>query len=277
MIIYVKTPWRNPRVRGGGKTLKITSLHKNIGVGAVRDIGLQQASGKYIMFIDGDDWIASDTVYSCVYLIEETNSDLIEFGYERTSDESVDIKRKEELKYTICDDAIQIERLSNHIACNKLYRTKIIKNHNIKFTHRFLEDTLFTRQYALLCSRAVFLSNKFYYYFCNPSSLTSTIELNKLSNNDRTDEVIKFYKNNGLHEQKNSFIDNSMKFLIHHLIVLSHSHHDVFRFSNPDSEYATVCKPLIELFNRSAILFRLKAYTILGLRSSVKIILKHGI
>lgn len=45
---------------GGGKTLIVKELKENIGVGKVRDIGIEMATGKYMMFVDSDDFLSSN-------------------------------------------------------------------------------------------------------------------------------------------------------------------------------------------------------------------------
>ena len=54
-----------------------------MGVGKARDQGVRLATGTYIMFVDPDDWIESNTVSVCVKAIEKHNADLVEFGYQR--------------------------------------------------------------------------------------------------------------------------------------------------------------------------------------------------
>lgn len=53
--------------------------------------------------------------------------------------------------------------------------------------------------------------------------------------------------------------------------------HERFEFSSPSGCFAKSCEKYIDRFNRSGLLFRLSAYRLLGVRSSVKSILKHGL
>lgn len=54
---------------------------ENKGVSVARKLGCQHATGKYITFIDGDDYIASDYIETFVQVAEETQSDLCVCGY----------------------------------------------------------------------------------------------------------------------------------------------------------------------------------------------------
>lgn len=158
-----------------------------------------------------------------------------------------------------------------------MYKADIIKSNCLRFVHRIFEDTLFTRKYSILCKRAVFIKAPFYNYFVNSGSITSTISLDRLCQNDRTDEVIEFYDNNCLLRQKETYMKVSRLFLIKHLLPLSRKQHKNFVFSAPKSEFARYCDKYIKEFNRSGILFRIKTYHILGIKSSIKNILKHGL
>lgn len=54
---------------------------KNQGVSASRNCGLEVASGQYIMFLDGDDWIESVTCEKAISISEETNADIVLWPY----------------------------------------------------------------------------------------------------------------------------------------------------------------------------------------------------
>lgn len=48
----------------------------SFGVHASRISGMQKAKGKYVAFVDADDWLEPDMIYSLVELAESTNSDI---------------------------------------------------------------------------------------------------------------------------------------------------------------------------------------------------------
>lgn len=247
-----------------------------MGVGKARDQGVRLATGTYIMFVDPDDWIESNTVSVCVKAIEKHNADLVEFGYQRRV--SFDYNQAHSpICYQIYETPEIIESMTEHISWNKLYVLNLIRRYNIEFCHRIFEDTLFTRKYSLCCKKAVFISNIFYNYFVNPTSLTSTINITRLQENDRTEEVISFYESHNLISQKEKFVKSSLLFLIRQLISISRTKHGQFEFTSPYGCFAKVCSSHINRFNRSGFLFRLNAYKLLGIRSSLKLILKHGL
>ena len=59
---------------------RVKVIHKeNGGVSSARNTGLQQAKGKWIMYVDGDDWIEPDMIESLIEAAKATEADLV-FG-----------------------------------------------------------------------------------------------------------------------------------------------------------------------------------------------------
>ena len=63
---------------------KVTVIHKiNEGVSAARKTGAESAKGKYILCVDGDDWIGQGLLSHLARVIEEYHADIVCFGYFR--------------------------------------------------------------------------------------------------------------------------------------------------------------------------------------------------
>lgn len=68
--------------------VNITLNEKNAGQGAVRNQGIKQARGKYILFVDADDWIDSETVKIVLEKAEKIEADLVRFNGQTFSEGS---------------------------------------------------------------------------------------------------------------------------------------------------------------------------------------------
>lgn len=176
---------------------RIIVLHKeNGGLSQARNSGIDIAAGKYIMFVDGDDWIDSVTVEKAVAASEEKDADLTMWNYyreylkksipriifgsvERTFSEA-DIKvLRRRIIGPIGDELKNPSELYTFsTAWGKLYKKEIIDNHSLAFVDHSLigssEDILFNIQFFAFAKKAVYLNDVFYHYRKdNESSITN--------------------------------------------------------------------------------------------------------
>ena len=64
------------------KNIKVISKEKNSGLSDSRNIGIREASGKYIMFLDSDDYVEDDCFFKIQEIVkEEHEPDIVYFGY----------------------------------------------------------------------------------------------------------------------------------------------------------------------------------------------------
>ncbi len=66
---------------------RVKGFHRtNSGVSTTRNFAIEQASGDYISFVDGDDYVSNDMVATMVDTIERDSSDWVNCQYHRTDD-----------------------------------------------------------------------------------------------------------------------------------------------------------------------------------------------
>ena len=66
----------------GKNDKRVKVLHKkNEGLGLARNSGLALATGKYVLFIDSDDYLSEKMVEKLVYQAELMNADIVYCGY----------------------------------------------------------------------------------------------------------------------------------------------------------------------------------------------------
>lgn len=79
---------------------KIRAFHvENRGVSAARNLGVSKASGKYLTFIDSDDYVTEDYLESMVRTAEEHQSDLVVQGFQMVSEEGKILSELIPLRY----------------------------------------------------------------------------------------------------------------------------------------------------------------------------------
>lgn len=146
----------------------------NRGVSHARNIGIEEALGEYIQFVDGDDTIKKNATELLVHHLERNHSDLAVCGY---------VKLLKEIKvpfnqlewpgiYTNQEYLIHTLKDPGHhyygVVWNKIYRRKIISDYNIRFTEdtNLGEDFIFNLSYLQHTKQVQVMRNSLYLYNC---------------------------------------------------------------------------------------------------------------
>lgn len=118
---------------------RIRVIHKkNGGLSDARNSGILVASGDYIAFVDGDDWIASDMYEHLIYVLRNEQSDIVACGYDMVWDEQYRTSLTHLGKYENYNTVEGLrELIHNHkiqqVVWNKLYKASIVKSHLFEF------------------------------------------------------------------------------------------------------------------------------------------------
>ena len=108
------------------KEIKIIHNESNKGPHCVRKIGVQNATGDYVLFIDSDDWLEPDALKILAKELSNSRPDYIEFGYYMVSANG----QKKIWRFSKADKTKEITDVlskANHTLWNKCYSANIIK------------------------------------------------------------------------------------------------------------------------------------------------------
>lgn len=185
-----------------GSKLRIVQHDKNKGVAEARNTIIDEASGKYLYFMDSDDRISNDAISLLFDKAECTNAETvwgsfvnIEFDTEKEFPSvnrlgrypDLELFGPDRLALYGCQDIK--EHLQQSI-WNILYRTDFIKNNNLHFKqHGSFDDGIFQAEMQPLVSRAVLMSNVTYYYYHRPNSLTHVVNRKGYSINEAINAI----------------------------------------------------------------------------------------
>lgn len=153
----------------------------NGGVSNARNIGIRCSKGKYIMFVDADDYIDLTTIEFLINVIKENNVDIIRYNgfiekYNHTFDKlEFPIETFTKLDSTT-DSASIIDIFNNPNKSLRCYSPLLfMKNENlIEFNTElsYLEDKVFYLENLLASKTVLFIDEPLYYYMYNDTSKT---------------------------------------------------------------------------------------------------------
>lgn len=164
------------------KDARIHVFHKtNGGVSSSRNLGLENAIGDWVTFIDSDDCVSPHYLKNLFKHISE-NVDLV-FSYATQVDSNGISKKEQYPSRLVSADKIEIAFVENDLSWHtspwsKLYRAKIIKQINLRFDENMHigEDLVFLYSYIMHCDQICFTSDTdYYYYFDTDNSLTKRV------------------------------------------------------------------------------------------------------
>ncbi|MGL5989238.1 glycosyltransferase family 2 protein [Cetobacterium sp.] len=176
---------------------RIMVFHKiNDGVSNTRNLGVQKSKGKYVVFIDSDDYIMKNYCKILIESIEELKSDIVVCKMVR------EIPKKEDLNYTKqffnrVESLIKMFQgnLYRFSLSGKIYRADIIKKY--KFPKGMIHEDMGTvYKYFLEAKNIVYIDYIGYVYFHRENSiLTKKYNKNRLDAFIHWKEILELTKN----------------------------------------------------------------------------------
>lgn len=156
---------------------RIIILEKeNGGLSDARNYGLERAKGKYVYFMDSDDWIEPDLLEDAITVLEKERKDFVIFGYIQDNENLEDVVTSQSIKLPNIEILIKGKDTNMPsdllgllgYAWNKVYRKDFLEKNNLYFEKgvSLVEDILFNSTIYQKSSEIRFI-NKAYYHYIN--------------------------------------------------------------------------------------------------------------
>jgi len=158
------------------------------GVGAARNLGIQNARGKFLFFVDADDYIQPNSLSEVLNCIEDNNLDILRFNYVAINEAGKVIPKKKNSSHSIVFSEEIVNGnvfLSEYLgwACYNwsfLFNASLIRDNKIYFNPTiYFEDVEWLLRIMSVANRVRSIDRQVYTYLHRSGSITQSNELSK--------------------------------------------------------------------------------------------------
>ncbi len=166
-----------------GRDGRVRVVHRrwNMGLGPARNEILRLARGRYVTFVDSDDWLAPECLEKAYRRAEEGDLDVVTFGWVRIEDGSGRVveRRHDHDDLDLADldglrKGIFMARL-NMLSCARLVRTSLFHDHALLYPDVPHEDLYVTPFLFLYGRKFGYIDETLYYWRIRDDSIMNTI------------------------------------------------------------------------------------------------------
>lgn len=247
---------------------------ENRGASYTRNEAISISSGKYLCFVDSDDYLATDFIETLINKINEY--DLVTCGYyikyidnERKmvgAKDNIQLKRKEAL------DALFFDNMYRGFLWNKIFKKEIITQNKIYFENdiKMCEDLIFVYKYISVCNKVLYIPEAKYFYRKRKTSISNSSIIYK--------EALKAYDKLLKLDEKNEQLTKNYINLNINMFLSTNNKEDKIIAKNNIKKYKNILNDKLSFKDNLKLTIKLKCRYLFKIKKYIKnIILKNKI
>lgn len=217
------------------KDTRISVIHKtNGGLSDARNVGIDNAKGDYICFIDSDDFVRETYVEDLLNAILKYNADIAVCLFEKgNSDKFNDVVENKQQNEIILNNIGAVDKLYDEVlnvsmvvAWNKLYSKNLF--YKIRFpVGKVHEDEFTTPKLLFGANKIVIINKKDYYYFQSPNSIMrSEFNINRFDALLALENRMQFFQSSGLDDLYNKTVYSYFNLIFNFIDIINEQNID---------------------------------------------------
>lgn len=159
------------------KRVKVLALEHNGGQGHARNLGLLEAKGEFVLFIDSDDYLTANpkVLQELVSQMKQEELDILDCSYYQIEGNRVEKKNEQEPHKTTGRDYLNTVDVLSVVVWNKLYRRSFLVENQAAFKTRKYEDVNFVVENFICAPQVNTADVPFYNYVIRVNSTMTSV------------------------------------------------------------------------------------------------------
>lgn len=214
--------------------VKAIASPENRRQGGARNLGLREAQGRYIGFMDADDWVVEDLYERMVALAESTGADVVGTDMCRVYEHTMVATQREACNLLSQTGVLDHEKRKDYLLHpgplgTKIYARDIFLGKDFKFPeHMFYEDNATFLEIGMRMKHFEHIPEANVFYYQHNDSTTHSVDYTKCR--DRMEAMrimLKYAKENGAMEEFRDVVEYQFSNLFYRNTLFSYMQGDI--------------------------------------------------
>ena len=147
----------------------------NGGLGKARNEGVKHVNGKYIWFVDSDDWITSDAIGNILAAVDEFSPEVINVDFLYSNGDRTPVRNDAKPNVIYAGSQYLAMSIVQNPVQYYIYSAKFYSENNLSFIEGYYhEDTLFTLTSLIQAERVMYLDSLCYIHNIRENSIMTS-------------------------------------------------------------------------------------------------------